>query len=334
MTMKFLLISAALAAMALGSCNRKAPSEATLKANADPVVARYSGKQITLSELDKTVAKELYDVRRQALERMILRPLIKAEAAQAGKEEEAYFREMVEKSASKVTEGDLRKLYEANKERLGGRSLDEVKPLLEQRAQHEKQEEAARAFVEQLKKRAKVQILLPIPRTQVAATGPSKGPASAPVTIVEFSDFECPYCSTARKTVEEAIAAYPGKIRLVFRNFPLPFHSNAQKAAEAGLCADEQGKFWALHDRMFDQQEKLAVDDLKAHAKALGLDTAKFDQCLDSGKMAAKVKESVEAAHAAGVTGTPAFFVNGRLLSGAQPLEKFKELIDEELKGK
>jgi protein-disulfide isomerase len=332
--MKSLLIGAAVAAMALGSCTKKTTPGTPPGTDADPVVARYTGKQITLSEVDKTVAKEVYDLRRQALERMILRPLIKAEAKQAGKEDEAYFREMVEKSVPKATDQDLRKLFETNKERLGGRSFDDVKPLLEQRAQQEKQEEAAKAFVEQVKKRAQVQILLPIPRSQVAATGPAKGPANAPVTIVEFSDFECPYCSTARKTVEQVVAAYPGKIRLVFRDFPLPFHSNAQKAAEAGLCADEQGKFWEIHDKMFDQQDKLTVADLKANAKALGLDSAKFDQCLDSGKLAAKVKESVEAAQAAGISGTPAFFVNGRLLSGAQPLEKFKELVDEELKGK
>ena len=117
----------------------------------------------------------------------------------------------------------------------------------------------------------------------------------------------------------------------MFRDYPLPFHPFAQKAAEAGACAHEQGKFWEMHDRMFLHQDKLAVVALKATARELGLDGAKFDACLDGGKVARQVEESFKAGQAAGVNGTPAFFINGQPLSGAVPIEEFKKIIDKEL---
>jgi protein-disulfide isomerase len=160
-----------------------------------------------------------------------------------------------------------------------------------------------------------------------------RGEASAPITIVEFADFECPYCSRAAETVEKVRAAYPGKVKLVFRHFPLSFHPKAPKAAEAAACADEQGKFWQMHDALFEGQD-LELEAMKANAQRLGLDAAKFDACLDSGRMAALVKRDQAAGNKAGVTGTPAFFINGVMLSGAQPEEAFHKVIDEELKGK
>ncbi len=170
-----------------------------------------------------------------------------------------------------------------------------------------------------------------ISRVQVAAEGPSLGPENAPVTIVEFSDFQCPYCAAAVPTLDQVMSAYPDKVRLVYRSFPLPQHANAYKAAEAGLCADEQGQFWPMHDWMFAHQSQLALTDLKQEAMALGLDSAQFDSCLDSGKYAARVEADLKAGEAAGVSATPTFFINGRELLGAQPFEAFKQIIDEEL---
>ena len=116
------------------------------------------------------------------------------------------------------------------------------------------------------------------------AIGPSKGPENAPVTIVEFSDFQCPFCSKAKVTVDEVMKGYGDKVRLVFRHFPLSFHQDAPKAAEAAACANDQKKFWEYHDKLFANQGALEVDDLKKHAADLGLDTARFNECLDSGK--------------------------------------------------
>jgi protein-disulfide isomerase len=169
---------------------------------------------------------------------------------------------------------------------------------------------------------------------EVEAKGPARGPANALVTIVEFSDFQCPYCSREVPVIERVMKDYDGKVRLVFRHYPLDFHPFAQKAAEAGACAQDQGKFWELHDKMFTNQNKLGVDDLKGYAKSLGMDPSKFDQCLDSGEKKALVEEDMKAGSAAGVSGTPAFFINGVFINGAQPYEQIKQAVDRELKKK
>ena len=126
-------------------------------------------------------------------------------------------------------------------------------------------------------------------------------------------------------------ATYGDRIHFVYREYPLPNHQNARPAAEAGMCANEQGKFWPYHDRLFANQQRLTVPDLKEHAAALGLDTAKFNACVDSHKYAAAVEADIRMGNNAGVNGTPAFFINGRMISGAQPFDVFKKIIDEEL---
>lgn len=160
---------------------------------------------------------------------------------------------------------------------------------------------------------------------------PSIGPEDAPVTIVEFSDYQCPFCARAEPTIEQVLKEYEGKVRLVYRDFPLSFHQNAQKAAEATECADEQGKFWEYHDKLFENQDALDVNNLKQYAKDLGLDSSKFDNCLDSGKYTEEVQKDLADGQSLGVSGTPAFFINGRLVSGAQPFSAFKQVIDGEL---
>jgi protein-disulfide isomerase len=166
------------------------------------------------------------------------------------------------------------------------------------------------------------------------AGNPSMGDAKAPVTIIEFSDFECPFCGRyVTQTYPQIKKDYvdTGKVRIVFRDYPLPFHSNAQKAAEAAECADDQGKFWEMHSKLFSNQQALSVANLKKYAGELALDQTKFDECLDSGKHAAEVQQDLADGSAAGVSGTPSFFVNGMLLVGAQPYSEFKKLIDAEL---
>jgi protein-disulfide isomerase len=191
-------------------------------------------------------------------------------------------------------------------------------------------------YLEQIRAEAKVEVLLPpyLPaKVEVAATGPSKGPDSAPVTIVEFSDFQCPYCSKAEATVKDLLELekYKGKLKLVYRDYPLPSHNLAPKAAEAAHCAGDQGKYWEMHDRLFAATPKLEVTDLKAYARELKLDEGRFTKCLDSGDKAKVVADHFKAGNDAGVRGTPAFFINGRLISGAQKLEAFTALIDAEL---
>ena len=163
---------------------------------------------------------------------------------------------------------------------------------------------------------------------------PVIGDKNAKVTIIEFSDFECPFCGKfyddAYKQINEQYIK-TGKVKIVFRDFPLSFHPNAHNAAEAAECADEQGKFLEMHDKIFENQKALTKDDLKKYAKDLGLDQSKFDSCLDTGKYKQEVDKDLEDGSKVGVSGTPSFFINGISLTGAQPFEAFKEIIDAEL---
>lgn len=163
---------------------------------------------------------------------------------------------------------------------------------------------------------------------------PVKGDKDAPVQIIEFSDFQCPFCArffsqTLPQLEKEYIDA--GKANLVYRDLPLPFHPESQKAAESAECADDQGKFWEMHDTIFKNQQTMSVDNYKKWAAELGLDMETFNSCLDSGKHADEVKNDLADANSYGASGTPTFFINGKMLVGAQPFQAFKALIDQEL---
>jgi protein-disulfide isomerase len=189
------------------------------------------------------------------------------------------------------------------------------------------------AMVEMLKKQFPVKIFLDPVRTEVATAGfPSQGPDHAAVTIVEFADFQCPFCGGLFPTLKSVEKNYPDTVRIVYRQFPLTsIHPFAQKAAEASLCANDQNRFWEFHDSMFGNQEHLAVDDLKKRAVDLKLDTSSFNACLDSGAKAIAIKKDIDDGSQAGVSGTPAMFINGRYLSGNQPYADIRDVIDDEL---
>jgi protein-disulfide isomerase len=176
-------------------------------------------------------------------------------------------------------------------------------------------------------------VTLSPPREEVSANGrPARGPSDAVVEIIEFSDFQCPFCLRSQPTISQILERYGSSVRLVYRHFPLPNHAQAWPAAEASMCAADQNKFWEYHDRLFANQDKLSVEGLKQHAADLGLNAATFNACLDSRKYEAEVQKDVAAGQELGITGTPAFFINGRLLGGAQPFPVFEQIIDEELK--
>jgi protein-disulfide isomerase len=173
-----------------------------------------------------------------------------------------------------------------------------------------------------------------VPReVQTVALGasPSRGPVSAPVTVVVFSDFQCPFCSRGEATMEQLEAMYPGKIRFVFKNQPLPFHEHARLAARAALAAHEQGKFWQYHHLLFAHQDALDRASLERYAHDVGIDLPLFRAALDSPRIDALIDADMAEAHRLGVNGTPAFFINGRNLQGAQPLEVFRAMVEEVL---
>jgi protein-disulfide isomerase len=173
-------------------------------------------------------------------------------------------------------------------------------------------------------------------RVDIATAGhPATGPATAPVTIVEFSDFECPFCGRLFPTLKTVEKIYLNRVRIVYRQFPLrKIHPRAEKAAEASLCAADQGRFWEMHDSLFSDQEHLTVDDLKARAVTLKLDAAAFNACLDSGRKVAAIDSDIADGAKAGVNGTPTMFINGRMMPGAQPYATIQAVIEEELQKK
>ncbi len=317
----------ALAALAV-ACQKPMNTPRTSEADSSAPVATFTGGTVTAGELDAAV----YETKKQALDQLIVRKLVEAKAKAEGLTPEALFKREVQDKVKAPSDAEMKQFYDEQKARRA--DLPPFEQLKEQVAQYLSrgaQQKAQQEFLDKLRADAKVEILLAPPRVKVAAEGPSQGPAAAPVTIVEFSDYECPFCSRAEETVKEVMKTYEGKVRLVYRDFPLPFHPHAQKAAEAAHCAEDQGKYWDMHGRLFANQQKLGEDDLKEHAKSLGLDAAKFERCLASGEKAAVVEANKKAGAEVGVTGTPAFFINGILLSGAQPIGEFKSIIDKEL---
>lgn len=306
------------------------------------VVAEVAGKAITLADLEASVAPQLSQIDRQrqqlleqALDRLVEEKLFEAEAAARGVTKDALVASEITAKAGEVTDAEVQQWYQANQARIGNRPLEQIAPQIKGFLGQQKSQGVREQFVASLRGKHKSRILMDVARVEVAeANSPAKGPAGAPVTIIEFSDFECPFCSRVVPTVDEAVKVYGDQLRVVFRQFPLNIHPRAPKAAEASLCAHEQGKFWQLHDAMFADQKKLEVADLKAKASSLGLDQAKFDQCLDGGKYAAQVAADMADGQKAGVTGTPALFVNGRFINGAVPFADLAKVIDDELSRK
>jgi protein-disulfide isomerase len=164
--------------------------------------------------------------------------------------------------------------------------------------------------------------------TVPTGTSPSKGAQSAPVTLVMFQDFQCPYSLRSQATIQQIMDAYPGKIKAVFKNFPLPFHKQAGLASEAALAAGAQGKFWEMHDKIFANQQKMELDNLKQYAQELKLNMQKFNADLESHRFKAAVDEDMKTGASVAVRGTPTFFVNGKKLVGAKPLAEFQKVID------
>jgi len=188
------------------------------------------------------------------------------------------------------------------------------------------------AYLQSLRKEARIEIQVEGPRATVSAgAAPMRGTTSAPLTLIEYADYECPYCQQSAPDLAKIEAAYQGKLAFVYKDFPLPMHPHAQKAAEAAQCAGAQNKYWEYHDLLLTTKQ-LEMPDLKAAASTLDLDTAAFNTCLDSGQKSSVVKANMDEGIELGVTGTPSFFLNGKFISGSLPFEQFHQVLDEELK--
>jgi predicted DsbA family dithiol-disulfide isomerase len=308
----------------------------------EEVVARVGARAITAAELQAAAGPRLIEVQtkehalqRAALDDLVERELLRQEAARREVTVEALLAAEVDARIPPIGEWDLAAHRKAHPADYEGRSEAEA---LEQAARRVREERLAQrrfGFLAGLRARTPPAISLPPPRIKVDDAGSaSRGPADAPVTIVEFSEFQCPFCRRVLPTLHEVEERYRGKVRLVFRHFPLARHKEAPLAAEAAECARDQGRFWEMHDRLFANADQLGAGDLKKHARAVGVDGVAFDACLDSRRHEARWRRDLADAQSYGASGTPMFFVNGRLVSGAQPLAAFAKVIEEELKVK
>lgn len=305
-------------------------------------LALVDGVAITSEEVEKSLAgqlskleEQIYNLKRQRIDALISEKLLEKEAAKRKLSVPALIDAEVTSKVGLVTEQEIEKFYQDNKGQIKGEQT-EVREQIRAYLQNQKLQTRREAFVESLRSQAKVVINLkppPVLRVDVKVDGaPVKGNASAPVTIVEFSDFHCPFCRRVVSTLGQVESKYGEKVRLVFRDFPIEsLHPGASKAHEAARCANEQGKFWAYHDKLFASPPNSRPEFLKGVANEVGLDATAFEACLGSGKYQAEIKKDIEEGSRVGVNGTPAFFINGRLLTGAQPLEAFTRLIDDEL---
>jgi len=304
------------------------------------VVATIGDTAVTSAELEEMVKERLYRIRseeynikRQALEEYVFRTLMEKEAKSRGISVGQLQESEIDDKVLAVTDDQKRAVYEASPpQQYAGKSETEAFAIIQVNLKRIRIAEARNRFVTSLRQKTPVKIMLSAPRLAIP-TGdhPTRGPAKAPVTIVEFSDFQCPACARALPAVKMVLAQFGDKVRLVFRDLPLPMHPQAPKAAEAGACAGEQGKFWEMHDRMFLNQQRLSVDDLKSAAGELGMDSARFASCLDSGMYQMDWKSDVAEARKLGISATPTFFVNGRMINGAPTYENFAKVIEEEL---
>jgi protein-disulfide isomerase len=308
--------------------------------------ARIGDRTVTTAELDERwramdaagqaeATQKMYDGRRNALESMIAETLISEAAKAKGMSPEAYVESEISRRVKPVTDSDVVAFYQANVTQMQGRPLDAMAPVINRYLTDQQEQAARQALVADLRKTGpEVRVLFDAPRreVQVAETDPAAGPAAAPVTIVEFSDFQCPFCQSVAPTLKEVREKYGDEVRVVWKDFPLTqIHPEAFKAAEAAHCAADQGKFWEYHDRLFANQQALQPERLKSYAADMGLDTAAFNSCLDSSKHGSRVSEGVAQGSRLGVNSTPTVYINGRMLSGAQPLQTFTTIIDEEL---
>lgn len=307
----------------------------------DPL-AEVDGIAITAEEVEKPLAaqigkleEQIYNLKRQRLDALIEEKLLAREAANRKLSIPALLDAEVTSKVGLVTEQEIENFYQANKAQIKGEPA-QLREQIRSHLQNQKLSSKRDEFLKSLQRRAKVVVYLktpPVSRVELSTDGaPSKGPAQAPVTIVEFSDFHCPFCQRVLPTLAQLETRYGDRLRIVFRDFPIDsLHPGARKGHEAARCAAEQGKFWAYHDKLFAGPANASLELFQDFAKQVGLDLAAFTRCYDSGKHQAAVDNDIEDGKRAGVTGTPAFFINGRLLSGAQPLDAFARIIDDEL---
>lgn len=314
---------------------------------ATAVVASWNGGSLSYDELSKATAKDVeklqaeyltnrFDTEYDAMNDRVNEALLDLEAKKRGlANADALLAEEIDKKTAAPSEPEVQEAWQALQRKFRGKQLDEVRPDVERAVLQKKKMDRFKVYIGELRDTYGVTLQLPypdVPRYMVSSDDdPALGPENAPVTIIQFADYQCPYCGTAQETVDKVMARYEGKVRFVFRDFPLSFHEQATPAALAANCAIPQGKFWNLHGAIMKNQRALTEADLERLATDNQLDRSKWDACRRDPGQAEEIAKDEKDGAEAGVTGTPAFFINGIFINGAQPFEKFQAIIDSEL---
>lgn len=302
-------------------------------------LAVVEGQGITEDDLLPMVQGQLrplreqeYQIKKRALENLINQKVLEAEAKKKGLTTEKLLEQEVDSKIPAPTDAELSAYYLAQKAQLN-RPFEEVKAQLSQSFKQAKIQQARQDYSTRLREQAKISILLSPPRMEVGFDPARvRGNPKAKVMIVEFSDFQCPFCREVTATLKNVLAKHEGTVALAFRDMPIPqIHPQAEMAAEAARCAGEQGKFWEYHDLLFGNQNKLDRNGLLEQARSLKLEEKQFDSCLTAEKYKAQVQQDSQDGMRAGVTGTPGFFINGVFMSGALPEATFERAIQEQL---
>ncbi|MBL7714674.1 MAG: DsbA family protein [Bdellovibrionales bacterium] len=285
--------------------------------------------------------KKIYDFKMERLNKLLEEKLIGAEAKKANMSLPEYIEKKVVGGSIKVSNSEIEKFIDDR--RLPRAQIDKdeetkkkVRGQISAFIENEKKQTKVANYVAKLTAGHPVEVYFTKPRFQFnvdISKSPILGSKDAPVTIIEYSDFQCPYCSKAAMTVNQIKKKFGGKVKVVFKHFPLPIHREARPASEASMCVHDQNpdKFWKYHDLLFANQDKFDEASLEKFAKDAGVNVDKFKDCFKSGKFRETVQKDYMDGDKLGVKSTPTFFVNGQLVSGAQPIEVFSDVIEEEI---
>jgi len=305
----------------------------------ETVLARVNDKEITQKQVDDSIAaqlyplqQQLYAIRKAALENLVTRKILESEAAGRGVSVEELRKQLVQGEIN-VTATQVEEAYKQNASFFASMSPDEARERLRLDLENQARMKNYRAGLEALRKKWTVSIDFspPVFVSELDdGMSPAKGSVNPRVTIVEFSDFECPFCNQVQSTLTQIVERYGRDVRLVFKHLPLEGHRNAFPAARAAYCAAEQDRFWQFHDALFSARD-LSPPALEKTAADLGLAPARFQTCLNSEQSRAAVLKDLEAARLFRIDSTPSFIVNGKLVKGALSFADFQKIIEQEL---
>lgn len=324
----------AFAAVVFSACSSSCPP-----CNADDdIAAVVNGEPITMAEVNAAargrlvrIDTEIYQTKKQVLEGLVEDRLLADAARKKGLSVQQYLDAELGSKAKIPSEEEVKKLYDARKGAID-KPFEEVKDQIAGYLMQNRMARARAKLLSTLRESGDIRIAFSPTRTPIdVGDAPSLGDADAKVTIVEFSDYQCPECRRVRKALSKLLDAYGHKVRYVFMDYPLSFHRKARKAHEAAHCAGDQGRYFEYGRKLFEHQSGLTPEELKKYARQLGLDGARFDACLDAGEQSSRVAAMIDKGSQAGIVSTPAFFINGIMISGARPYESFQEIIDREL---